>query len=659
MTEKYWAAEKDPAKVAREICDRADRVSPDIQRDHRYERIRSCYANYYGYSHNGNSFQITPGGDRGELSHVYVNQVRNLTQHLLALVSSKRLSYEVQPVNNDIEARESATITDGLLRSAVRKLRVDRKLRMATEYALVTGEGYARVDWDPQAGEEMVADEKGGVVREGDARVTVYGALDVVRDNYLRSEDDRQWLAVRDLVNRFDLVAQFPELEKEILSVAPDDYRSDWFVGDTYTHVYSEENRDLIPVYSFYHERTPALPGGRETLLLPNGKWLTDGPLSYPRIPVYRISPADILQTPHGYSTVWDLLGPNEAYNALLSTALSNQLATGVQNVLVPRGSNLKPHQLVGGLNVLEYDPKMGKPETLQLTDTPAEVFKSIDMWDRISERQLNVSPISRGEIPDRVSGSLAALVDARSLEFNSVLQESYVHLAESVGRGIKEVYQSRVQAPRTVALVGKNNRHMLRSFVGKDLSKADLVTISLGNPYTSTSAGQLELAVNMMQSGLLKQPEQLYDVINTGKTESVLQGPRSEMNLIAEENEQLSQGIPVQVLATDNHLLHIQEHRQVSASPEARQNPAIMQAHLAHMQQHLDMLRTLPPDMLQALGQMPSQLNQQAIAAQRGTPDPGAPNPEAEQMPEQPDLPTPAQPPSPQGGQPPPQQQQ
>ena len=41
-------------------------------------------------------------------------------------------------------------------------------------------------------------------------------------------------------------------------------------------------------------------------------------------------------------------------------------------------GSNVNLSQLSSGLNIIQYNPAAGKPEPIQLTQTPKEVFEEM-----------------------------------------------------------------------------------------------------------------------------------------------------------------------------------------------------------------------------------------------------------------------------------------
>ena len=120
------------------------------------------------------------------------------------------------------------------------------------------------------------------------------------------------------------------------------------------------------------------MPDGRYLIFLSSEVSLFDGPPPYRFIPVFRMAPSNIIGTPFGYTPMFDLLPIQEAINSLYSTVLTNQNSFGIQNIMLPKGSDLNSTDLAGGLNLIEYDPSLGKPESLQLTHTPVEIFNKI-----------------------------------------------------------------------------------------------------------------------------------------------------------------------------------------------------------------------------------------------------------------------------------------
>jgi hypothetical protein len=306
---------------------------------------------------------------------------------------------------------------------------------------------------------------------------------------------------------------------------------------------------------------------------------------------------------------MFDLLPLQDAVNSLYSTVLTNQHAFGVQNLWVPRGADLNVNELYGGLNIIESMPGM-KPESLQMTQTPQEVFNFMQMLVKDMETISGVNSVARGNPESSLtSGTSLALVQSQALQFMSGLQQSYIHLIEDVGTGLIELLQDFASAPRIAAIVGIQNQTDLVKFTGDDISNINRVVVDVGNALAQTAAGRAEMANNLLQYGHQDLTvEQYLQVIQTGKLEHMTKYIDEENELILAENERLVDGsVPVRALYSDRHIQHIKAHRAVLADPSIRHSdPELIERTDAHIQEHLQLLREVDPNLLAIFGEQP-----------------------------------------------------
>jgi len=142
-------------------------------------------------------------------------------------------------------------------------------------------------------------------------------------------------------------------------------------------------------------------------------------------------------------------------------------------------------------------------------------------------------------------------------------------------------------KAPRFASIVGKYKSSYIKKFVGADLELVDRVTVESQSALATTTAGKTELATNLLQNGLIERPDQYLMVMETGRLDALTEGKEAKLLLIRRENEMLAEGQKVLAVSTDQHDLHISEHTSVLANPETRGQPHIVQAALAHIQEH------------------------------------------------------------------------
>src|ERR1019366_3591062 len=274
----------------------------------------------------------------------------------------------------------------------------------------------------------------------------------------------------------------------------------------------------------------------------------------------------------------------------------------GVQNIWMPEDADIQVASLEGGMNVIKSKLK---PEALNLTQTPAEVFKFLDMLIQQAETISGVNSVARGNPEASLkSGTALALVQAQALQFISGLQQNYVKLIENVGTSVIQILKDFANTPKMMALVGKNNRPLLQEFTGEKISAINRVVVDMGNPLSHTIAGRVQMAEQMMQMKIIKNPQQYLQVINTGRLDSMFEGEVDDLMLIKKENEDLLEGKNPLVSPMDKHSVHIDEHSAVLADPELRTDPNFVKVVMDHIQGHMDALRNTDPALLQMRGE-------------------------------------------------------
>lgn len=651
-SQSYFAADE-AKKVADILMHRMDTWRTSLEANGYMEKLRMCWAAYHGayYTDFSTGHQITFGGDQGELTNIAVNHLRNLAQHMLVMTTTNRPSMQARAANTDYKSLVQTQLANGLLDYYLREKRLEKYLHRAVEYAIVLSVGYIKMEWNATSGEIYdFNDENQTPVYEGDIEFANLSPFDVMFDP-TKEDQKHDWLVARTYKNRFDLIAKYPEFEEEIKKLpSKSEYRSLGMSSFGYNET------DDVSVYEFFHARTEAMPNGRYLLFSDEKSIFIDMALPYPEIPIYRISASDILGTPFGYSPMFDILPLQEGINMLYSTILTNQNAFGVQNIYVPRGADITVNALAGGLNIIEGNSQAGQPTPLNLTNTPKEVFEFLKMLEQAQETISGINSVARGNPEASLkSGTALALVQSMALQFISGLQGQYVRLIEDVGTGLINILKDFAAVPRIAAIVGKNNRSYLKEFKGDDLSQINRVIVDVGNPLTRTTAGRVQMAEQMLQMGIISNPQDYFAVINTGSLDVMTENHNSEIYLIKGENEALISGEDVPVMAIDDHKQHVLEHRSILADPDLRKDPELVSRVLNHIQQHILSLQQTDPNLLSMLGQQPlSPPGGSPVAPQQAqaAPQPEAPNPAAQAgippAEAQPNLPEPASPPAP-----------
>lgn len=607
VQEGYFAA-KEKTDASGIILGKVKIWINNLERNGYFNTLRFLWAAAHGayYDNFGEVHRITFGGEQGELTQLPVNHLRNLAQHMLTMTTSNRPTLEARSVNTDYKSLVQTSLANGLLDYYMREKRLEKYLREAVKSAIILGTGYVKMEWNATSGDVFdVNEETGAPIYQGDVEFSNLSPFDVIFD-HTKESTKHDWYIVRSFKNRYDLMAKFPEFKEQILAVKPKDSAESGLGVSTFGY----HETDDIAIWEFFHKRTESMPNGRYMLIISEECTPIDTALPYRDLPIYRISPDDMLGTPFGYTPLMDILPIQEGINTLYSTILSNQNAFGVQSIYVPRGADVTISSLSGGLNIIEGNSQAGEPKPLNLTNTPEEIFKFVEMLEKVAETLSGVNSVARGNPEASLkSGTALALVQSMSLQFMSGLQQQYVQLTEDVGTGLINVLKDFAAVPRVAAIVGISNRTYMKEFKGDDLEGINRVIVDLGNPLSRSTAGRVQMAEQLMQMGAITTTEQYLQIINTGKLEVMTESVTSQLLLVKGENEAMIFGKPVRVLATDSHSLHIREHSAILSDPSFRNEAtpgSLAENVLAHIQEHITALQTTDPNLLGMLGQQP-----------------------------------------------------
>lgn len=619
MSEQIYFAAKEPEKAANILLGKANTWYQQLFANGYLDRVREMWMAYHGayYTNANNAHRITFGGEQGELVQIAVNHIRNICDHIITMITTNRPAFQARATNGDSKSLIQAKLANDLLDYYMREKRLEKYLRKAVEYAVVLGSGYVKMSWNATAGEIFEINEETNVpIYEGDVQFDNLSPYDVVFDTSKESSLSHEWVLCRSFKNKFDIAAKYPEYADKIKGLATKDdlfrYRMDFLMY---------HQTDDIPVYEFYHLKTEAMPEGRYLQFLDSGIVLMDTAMPYRNLPVYRIAPSDILGTPYGYTPMFDLLPLQDAVNSLYSTILTNQHTFGVQNIYVPRGADVQMKSLEGGLNIIEGNSGAGKPEPMNFTQTPAEVFNFLAKLEQQMETISGINSVTRGNPEASLkSGAALALVQSMSLQFISGLQQQYVHLVEDVGTGLINMLRDFAAVPRVAIIAGETNANYVEQyFNGDDLSLVNRVVVDVGNAMSKTTAGKMQMATELIQYGIVKTPEEYFTVLKTGNLNGITDDTTDELSLIKRENEAMLKGQEMIVIDTDQHVMHIKKHKALLSDLAIRTQPGIRSLVLAHMAEHIEALRLTDPALLTILGEQP-------LGPQGGTP----PSPEA-----------------------------
>lgn len=530
------------------------------------------------------------GGDRGQYKLIESNIYRSILTGLVSTIANQRPDFQPEAINSDYKSMSQDLVFNAVCNYYLKTKHLEDHYKTGLIYGLATGEGWLYEKWNADIGEivEIVQDPSGKDVpiKEGDVQFSVLGPMDVIRD-YTRMDTANDWYIVREYLNKWDLIAQRPDLEDELKGRSMPTTLQRFRFG----HVVDAQtsNSDLIPVYTLLHQKTAACPKGRLVQFIDAETWILDTAFPYDSLPLFPMMPDVMPFNNFGATIMTSLVKLQYAYDKTLSVIVTNQQAFAIQNIVVDETTQTKPEQVIEGLNFIKTNMKNGVPMGLELCKTPAEVFNFLGILEGQMEKLSGLPSILRGQPPTGVqSGTAMAFLQAQALVFNSPIQQAYISFLERSATGLFNMLKSFANTKRMITIAGQSKKSYMDEFSGEDLANITRVIVSAGNPAMRSEAGKLQVAQDLMAKGLVD-VQQYFQVLATGQLDPMIEGPEAENMLIVEENEDLRNGEPQVVFPLDQHELHIRQHATVLMDPSLRQttNNPIVAATVQHILAH------------------------------------------------------------------------
>lgn len=551
---------------------------------------------------------LIPEGLQGELLRMYTPEMRVAIRQLVAIITKLRLSFSTVGMSSGSDVIEEIKIGNGLIDQIIQKERLDIKGPSCLEGSIVTGKWFLKTIWSTEKGIPTgYRDNNGRLIMSGGVEISNVSIFDTFYDVEFPDQEGRDWMMVRVTRNRWNLVAEHPDLASKIRDLPATCERTNYnfFLGNR------KFNYDNVDVYEFYAKPSPALPKGRILIFSDADTIYYDDINKYECIPIEEMSPETVLNTGMGYPKMSDLTGTQEMLDNTLSAVASNSASFAVQNVLIPRGSNINTDE-VYGMRFVSYTPQNvpggGEPKALNLSATAPETFKFIEILsEKINSLSL-LSGVLRGSPPPGVtSGTAIATLSASSIEAMAPFNLAYYYcLEKSMGHSIN-AFQKFADLDQFVEIEGKNQQKTSRSFTKENIKNLAGVKITNTNPLMGMISGRIEVAEKLM--GMPRNLWGDYCAVLEGQPLSNLyRGEVSKSDMIEMENDKMAQGMRVPVLASDNHAKHIQEHAAMISDPEVRLNSANLKVYMDHIMEHYTLSKQTAPDLLYMIetGQMP-----------------------------------------------------
>lgn len=542
--------------------------------------------------------QISFYGDELELLRFHINLFRSYLRNQTTMALGESPAFKAMVTNSDHQSQAKAELADRIVTSLHKRYyaKLDQEVALG-EGAFGLGGTHTR--WDFGEGDDISVDVPIDIPmpdgttqqhvqkqqqKSGAPVVTlIYPWTLVTETRIVGGEHD--WCLVRELDSRWNLIAQWPHLQDDILQVtnSPDKYD----FGQLFRLQEIEyATKDLVTVKHFYHRRCAAVPQGRYVIMA-GDVMLWDGPC--PRssgFPVAICQSGTFVGTAFGYADSWDLIAVQQAINQLNSDALRNYATFGRQSIAIEKGTEITIDAIANG-DAFYVPPGAQLPKAVMTVAIPDALHTHLNYLHKQLDTVSFQNAASRGDPDPNVrSGEMNALLDSIAIRAQSFRQQAVRNYRIECAEILVDMIDRYGESPFLVEIAGIESRSYVAEYTRDDLSGVQRITMDVVSPMSQSMAGRLQTFTVLAQ---LPAEDRVaaHEYLTTGNTSLWMRTDRNTEMMIRRENEDLITGErPVTPVAGEDVQRHYQKHWAQLEQLMASDNPD--RDALARIQKHL-----------------------------------------------------------------------
>lgn len=583
-----WDDEQDIVQLA----DHLQRQKDDYRRVFQRQAMMNI-AWYLGYQ--DLFWSDTSGGlrampvQRGK-ANLHCNLIMPYADHQMASLAGEPIVYDVMPATGDRSDIERAELATNVLRYYQDVLQWATLEEEHDLWAVITGEAFVKVCWDPTKGSEMdLAALLGGEQaaekyrRKRGGRMIASGDIDVYTVSPLnmfwgppgtRFEDAE--VVLEENERSIDEVSQRYDVDPDELTAdsgAREVYRPD-DIGPSGLRSGHREEGEKTRVRELWVRRRPDLPrGGHFVTCGQKALKLGDNRYNHGRIPYCRsvlvMAPGRLA----GESNVTQLLPLQADVNANLSQGLEIRKAMASPFFLAQSGSIANPMEWDGRPGTLRHYIGTQKPEAVQGTGAPSSMLNALKITQGYMEDIIGAHDVTRAKMPTGVkSGRAISLLQEKDEQRLARMRRRRSQTFRQVGMLMLQTAAQFISEERLIRISSDEDTSKARWMRGSDLlgpargtgvDYFDVRVTTSGLPVSRTA--QLDLVDMLLERGVLnpQNPEHhrlILRALNLGSVRRDADPTRKDVDNQYFECEQMQQGRWIAPRDFDDHDAHLRE---------------------------------------------------------------------------------------------------
>jgi hypothetical protein len=522
-----------------------------------------------------------------------VNHLQDLVVQKVSRAIKNKPSVIISPANSEYSDRVAAKVVKAWTDFQLYRIDFDAVVTAVLTAALIMGEAYPAVLWDPNAGElhpDWVDAEREATERGEKPRLPVTD-----EDGKPVLGEDGKPLFIEQPVHVGDITIEARTPLNTMIELCGDHSKSRYAIFEDLHDI--DELKALYPKYADQIERQADLNDWAGAVDVPRGsmgnkilvrtlywkgseflgqgrflRWtnkclLESAPLPerFTGLPVTRFTDIDIPNEQRGMSFFAHGRALNACINDLTSMIRRNAVMLSAPKWFIPRGGKIKRETLGNDISLVEFDgptpPTLAAPPPLS-----AEIIQLRNELRQDMQTILGSSDSSRGNPPPNVRSALAlqALDEQEEQRANSGVAKHGALIRDTIKLALAtaSAYYEK-DDKRLIPIVGKDNALLLKEFDVTMLSRNFDVRVSSNTGLPSGKSLRTQTLIELKQAfPTALKDEMVLDMLQIGDSDKFFDKSTVAVKAAAAENETLLGGQDIEDPAPyENLLVHWSSH--------------------------------------------------------------------------------------------------
>jgi hypothetical protein len=523
--------------------------------------------------------------DEGELPRYRVRLVNNIiisaVQSLLSKLTKNKPVLYATPSSGSPSDYQAAQVAEALLEYWWDAFNLHEKLKEALLWAIITGQGYWKISWDPYANApfEVVYDPNGGIITDellkslyiqelekegadipketlflGDIRVDVLSPFDVFPDPDAKTFEDGKFVICRHHLHPDEVKARWN------IEIEADEYAG--LFDDIISLQTTDKKKDRVGIFAGYFLPCGSLPSGAYIIwhkdhILEKSSW----PYNFHQLPITKFSGLRVPGSVYDSSFVEHAIPLQKEYNKTISQIVQYKNLTVNPRIWAPYGALNRVRLTNEPGSVIEYKPVTDKvPQVEQVPPIPPYVYEHLGVINTALRDVFGLVEVTEGRVPPNVEAAIAIdLLQEMATDKLAPTIKSIENSIERAGQIMLAMAQQYYIEPRIVKIKGPGGASLVKKFSQADLNAELTVNVEAGSGFPRIRAGRQAQILNLMQLGLID-PKQAYKYLDIADLKGLANQIGSDESQALREHEKMLNGEVINEAAFRNVLAQVQQ---------------------------------------------------------------------------------------------------